>query len=113
MPADCPRLCIDRENLFTRLADALSFHDIQFESEEFNRDFTVTCEVPKFANDLIDGRMMQWLQGTGSGHAYEVIGNRVLVAGPKIDPLAFTELLGVARGFVQHVPNVVPSLYPG
>jgi hypothetical protein len=69
--------------------------------------------VPKFANDLIDGRMMQWLQGTGSEHAYEVIGNRVLVAGPKIDPLAFTELLGVARGFVQHVPNVVPSLYPG
>ena len=86
MPADCPRLRIDRENLFTRLADALSFHDIQFESEEFNRDFTVTCEVPKFANDLIDGRMMQWLQDTGSGHAYEVIGNRVLVAGPKIDP---------------------------
>jgi hypothetical protein len=113
MPADCPRLRIDRENLFTRLADALSFHDIQFESEEFNRDFTVTCEVPKFANDLIDGRMMRWLQNTGSEHAYEVIGNRVLVAGPKIDPLAFTELLGVARGFVQHVPKVVPSLYPG
>ena len=113
MPADCPHLRIERENLFTRLADALSFHDIQFESEEFNRDFTVTCEVPKFANDLIDGRMMQWLQRTGSEHAYEVIGNRVLVAGPKIDPLAFTELLGVARGFVQHVPKVVPSLYPG
>jgi hypothetical protein len=113
MPGDCPRLIIDRENVFTRLADALSFHDIQFESEEFNRDFTVTCEVPKFANDLIDARMMQWLQGTGSGHAYEAIGNRVLVAGPKIDPLAFTELLGVARGFVQHVPKVVPSLYPG
>jgi len=113
MPADCPRLIIDRENVFTRLADALSFHDIQFESEEFNRDFTVNCEVPKFANDLIDARMMQWLQGTGSGHAYEVVGNRVLVAGSKIDPLAFTELLGVARDFVQHVPKVVPSLYPG
>jgi hypothetical protein len=113
MPADCPRLTIDRENVFTRLADALSFHDIQFESEEFNRDFTVNCEVPKFANDLIDARMMQWLQATGSGHAYEAIGNRVLVAGLKIDPQAFTELLGVARGFVQHVPKVVPSLYPG
>lgn len=113
MPADCPRLTIDRENLFSRLADALSFHDIQFESEEFNRDFNVQCEVPKFANDLIDSRMMQWLQASGSGHAYEVLGNRVLVAGPKIDPEAFTELLGVARAFVQHVPKVVPSLYPG
>ncbi|MEP6758562.1 MAG: hypothetical protein ABJB55_05155 [Actinomycetota bacterium] len=113
MPADCPRLTIDRESLFTRLADALSFHDIQFESEAFNREFTVRCEVPKFANDLIDARMMQWLQASGSGHAYEAIGNRLLVAGPKIDPQAFTELLGVARGFVQHVPKVVPSLYPG
>jgi len=113
MPADCPHLTIDRENVFSRLADALSFHDIQFESEAFNREFTVQCEVPKFANDLIDARMMQWLQATGSGHAYEVVGNRVLVVGPKIDPQAFTELLGVARGFVQHVPKVVPSLYPG
>ncbi len=42
-----------------------------------------------------------------------MLGNRLLVAGPKIDPEAFTELLGVARAFVQHVPKVVPSLYPG
>ena len=111
--ADCPRLTIDRENMLSRLADALSFHDIQFESETFNRAFKVNCEVPKFANDLIDARMMEWLQATGSGHAYEALGNRVLVAGPKIDPQAFTELLGVARGFVQHVPKVVSSLYPG
>jgi len=111
--ADCPRLTIDRENMLSRLADALSFHDIQFESETFNRAFKVNCEAPKFANDLIDARMMEWLQATGSGHAYEALGNRVLVAGPKIDPEAFTELLGVARGFVQHVPKVVSSLYPG
>jgi hypothetical protein len=111
--ADCPRLTIERESFMTALADALSFRSIQFESEEFNRDFNVKCEVPKFANDLIDARMMEWLTAIGWGHGYEALGNRVLVAGPRIDPVELTTLLGVARGFVQHVPKVVASLYPG
>jgi hypothetical protein len=46
------------------------------------------------------------------GYGFELVGNRVLVAGPKIDPIALTQLLGVSRGFVQHVPKVVYSLYP-
>jgi hypothetical protein len=57
--------------------------------------------------------MMAWLLATGSDHAYEVVGNRLLVAGPRIDPAELPALLGVARGFVQHVPTVVSSLYPG
>jgi hypothetical protein len=111
--ADCPRLTIQRETFMTALADALTFHDIQFESDGFNRDFNVTCEVPKFANDLVDARMMEWLMATGYDHAYEALGDWVLVAGPRIDPVALTTLLTVARGFVQHVPKVVSSLYPG
>jgi hypothetical protein len=111
--ADCPHLTIGRETLLSSLADALSFHDIQFESAAFNDEFNVRCEVPKFANDMIDQRMMAWLLATGSDHAYEVVGNRLLVAGPRIDPAELPALLGVARGFVQHVPTVVSSLYPG
>jgi hypothetical protein len=99
--------------LLTSLADALSFHDIEFESDDFNREFNVSCEVPKFANDLIDQRMMAWLLATGSGFRYEALGNRVLVAGPRIEPAELPLLLGAARGFVQHVPEVVSSLYPG
>jgi hypothetical protein len=111
--ADCPRLTIARETLLTSLAGALSFHDIEFESDAFNREFHVRCEVPKFANDVIDQRMMTWLLATGSEHSYETLGNRVLVAGPRIDPAELPVLLGAARGFVQHVPKVVASLYPG
>lgn len=111
--AACARLTIERENFLTRVADALSFHDIQFESQQFNDAFNVKCEDKKFANDLIDARMMQWLLADGAEHAYELMGNRVLVAGPKIQPVEFVQLLGVARGFVQHVPKVVYSLYPG
>ena len=111
--ADCIRLEIGPETFFTKLAGALSFHDQQFESEAFNDAFKVSCEDPKFASDVIDARMMQWLLTNAPDHAFELIGNRVLVAGPKIDPMALTTLLGVSRGFVQHVPKVVYSLYPG
>jgi hypothetical protein len=111
--ADCPRLSIRRESFLSSLADALSFHDLRFESEEFNRAFNVRCEVPKFANDLVDGRMMTWLLAGDSDVAYEAVGRRVLVAGPRIQPVELTGLLAAACGFVQHVPKVVSSLYPG
>jgi hypothetical protein len=111
--ADSQRLEIGPETFFSKLAGALSFRDLQFESEAFNEAFRVSCEDAKFANDLIDARMMQWLLASAPGYGFELIGNRVLVAGPKIDPIALTELLGVGRGFVQHVPKVVYSLYPG
>ncbi len=38
--ARCPRLQIAEENVLTRLADALTLRDIEFESEEFNRRST-------------------------------------------------------------------------
>lgn len=39
-----PRVSISRENVFTRLADHLSFRDIEFESGEFNKEFQVKAE---------------------------------------------------------------------
>ena len=41
-----------------------------------------------------------------------VVGNRVLVAGPKISPMELVQLIGTAKGFIDHVPEVVFSLYP-
>jgi hypothetical protein len=111
--ADGPRLLIEHENLLTSFAGALSFHDQQFESEAFNQEYRVHCEVPKFASDVLDGRMMQWLLDNGAGYLFEVVGDRVLVAGPRIQPAELLGLLGVTRGFTQHVPKVVSSLYPG
>jgi len=111
--ADSPRLVIEHENLLTSLAGALAFRDLQFESEAFNDEYHVRCEVPKFANDVLDARMMQWLLDNGSAYTFEAVGDRVLVAGPRIEPAALLGLLGVARGFAQHVPKVVSSLYPG
>ena len=110
--AACMRLTITHENVLTRLADALSFHDIEFESEDFNKAYNVRSADKKFANDLIDARMMQWLLADGRGYSFEIIGSEVLCYTSKIAPLAFVPLLGTAKGFLEHVPEVVHSLYP-
>lgn len=110
--AACPPLTIERENVLTKLAGALSFHDIQFEDETFNDAFNVRSQEPKFANDAIDARMMQWLLAHGKPFHIELVGNRVLVAGKKCDPTELLQVIGTAKGFVEQLPRVVFSLYP-
>jgi hypothetical protein len=110
--AACASLTIDHENLFTRLADALSFHDIEFESEEFNRKYNVKCSDKKFANDFVDARMIEWLMRHGDGYSFEACADQLLVAHRWLQPVELTPLLGTAQGFSKTVPRVVFELYP-
>jgi hypothetical protein len=109
--AACAHLTIDHENLFTRLADALSFHDIEFESEEFNRAYQVKCSDKKFANDFVDARMMDWLLQHGEGYTFEVAGDEILCAHKRLRPTELIPLLGTAKAFRGAVPRVVFELY--
>jgi hypothetical protein len=49
------------EHVFDKLAGAIGFDDIDFESAEFSRRFHVKCDDRKFAYDLFDPRMMEWM----------------------------------------------------
>lgn len=109
--AACPRLTIEQDNVLTRLADALTFDDIGFESEEFNRGFDVRGDE-RFAHALVDARMMAWLLRHGDGYAFEVVGNRLLCWTRRVSPAAFVHLLGTTKGFRDQIPEVVRSLYP-
>ena len=110
--AACSRLVIEHENLGTRIANALTFHDIQFESEEFNKAFYVKSPDAKFANDFVDARMMDWLLASGKGFSFEVDGGELLCSCRKVAPTAIVPLLGTAKAFREHIPRVVASLYP-
>jgi hypothetical protein len=109
--AACSPLTIDNENVLTRLADALSFHDIEFESEDFNRAFNVKSGDKKFANDFVDARMMQWLLQNGKGTAFEIMGDRLMCYRRKLAPMEIVALLGLSKAFLDRVPGVVYSLY--
>lgn len=61
--ATFPPLQVSPEGMFGRLVGRLTNRDIELESEEFNRAFTVTCPDRKLASDVLHPRMMEYLLG--------------------------------------------------
>jgi hypothetical protein len=56
-----PELTIAREGFFSKVAQALGYDDIDFESHEFSRKFLVRSKDKKFAYDVCNARMMEYL----------------------------------------------------
>jgi hypothetical protein len=61
LPAVFPDLTIRRENLLTRVAEVFGYQDIKFESAEFSRAFNVRSPDKKFAYDVCNAKMMEYL----------------------------------------------------
>jgi len=61
LPASFPELAIAREGFFSKVAQAFGYDDIDFESHEFSRRFCVRCPDKKFAYDVCNARMMEYL----------------------------------------------------
>jgi len=106
-----PHISIERESLLTKLADHLGFHDIDFESEEFNRSFRVRSDDREFAFQLIDARMMQWLLATGGEFGFELRGPNLLTYSRRRGPADLPPLFDVAAGFNANLPRLVHTQY--
>lgn len=61
--AGVPPLLIRPEHMFDKLAGALGFDDIDFESSEFSRRFHVKSGDKRFAYDVCHPLMIEWLLG--------------------------------------------------
>ena len=61
MGALLPSLTVDPEGFFDRVVGRLTGGDIDLESEDFNRAFTVSCPDRKFASDVLHPQMMEYL----------------------------------------------------
>ena len=109
-PVFCPKTTIGPEGFMSRLGHALGFHDIDFESEEFNRAMKVKSADPKFANYLIDARMMQWLLER-KGWQFELSGTDILTYCDRVKPLEIPKVIAAAKGFHDHIPKVVEDTY--
>ncbi|MET3960101.1 hypothetical protein ABIE44_000035 [Marmoricola sp. OAE513] len=59
--AQAPNLSVSPEGFFGRMVGRLTNNDIEMESEQFNRAFTVHCEDRKFATDVLHPLMMEYL----------------------------------------------------
>ena len=61
MGISLPPLSVDPENFLDRFVGRLTDNDIDLESEDFNRAFTVSCPDRKFASDVLHPQMMEFL----------------------------------------------------
>ncbi|HXE42850.1 MAG TPA: DUF3137 domain-containing protein, partial [Candidatus Baltobacteraceae bacterium] len=61
MPVNFPDLTIRHENFFLKIAEVFGYQDIKFESAEFSKTFNVRCQDKKFAYDVCNGKMMEYL----------------------------------------------------
>ena len=61
LPASFPELTIVHEGMFSKIAQALGYDDIDFESAEFSRAFCVRSKDKKFAYDVCNPQMIEYL----------------------------------------------------
>lgn len=61
LPQDFPELKISREGWLSKIAQAFGYADIDFESAEFSRAFCVRSPDKKFAYDICNPQMMEYL----------------------------------------------------
>jgi len=56
-----PELIIAPEGIFSKIAQAVGYDDIDFESHEFSRKFCVRSKDKKFAYDVCNARMIEYI----------------------------------------------------
>src|ERR1051325_1391418 len=61
LPQSFPEMRITKEGLFSKIAQAFGYDDIDFESAEFSRAFCVRSKDKKFAYDFCNAQMMEYL----------------------------------------------------
>lgn len=61
LPVSFPELVIVREGLLSKIGQALGYDDIDFESHEFSRKFCVRSKDKKFAYDVCNAQMIEYL----------------------------------------------------
>jgi hypothetical protein len=107
MGCTLPDVTMEREDVSSWVAGHLGFHDIEFESERFNRMFKVKAQDREFAYQLLDARMINWMQSTGGDFGFEVNGPSLLVWSDRRRPTELIPLLGCAKMFCEHIPRLV------
>lgn len=97
LPFDLPGLSVNGRRLG---------HKVAFESEAFNRAFTVRTEDPKFASDVIHPRTMEWLLSTVT-RGWTVQQRVVVFEVEEHDQLLVDACEATLRGWLGRIPRFV------
>jgi hypothetical protein len=108
LPAFLPTLEVSPEGIFGKLAGAVGLtSDIDLESEDFNRKFTVRAENRKFATDVLSPRTMQYLL-TAPAAAWRITGSSMVRWGSgRLDPAEIVVATSVLDQVADGIPDFV------
>lgn len=100
-----PSLALRSEGFMDKIAGAIGFDDIDFESAEFSRRYHVSGSDRKFAYDVIHPRMIDWMLDAAPP-AFEVThGVLLVVGGERWSPDEFEGALGWTEAFLSRWPD--------
>ena len=103
-----PDLLIRREGVFDRIASVFGSNDIDFESAEFSKKYYVKCESRKFAYDIVNQRMIEYLLESRPGVVDIEFGRISLTDGHSVwGADRFGQSLGWVLEFLEHWPDYV------
>jgi hypothetical protein len=106
-----PTLQVSPEGFFSRAVGRLTNRDIQLESEEFNRAFSVVSSDRRFAFDILHPRLMEYLL-TVPDVAWRTTGEHILtIEDGRHDPTDIDRRLAVIDTVLDHVPDFVRRQY--
>ncbi len=107
VPLGLPRLRMRPEGIFDKLAAAVGFDDINFESHEFSRRYHVNCSDRKMAYDLLHPQMIEYLL-TLPRYDWQFAGPVVLIGkSGRYKPQELLEVMTAIEGFVSRIPEYV------
>jgi hypothetical protein len=107
LPTVFPELTIAREGFFSKIAQAVGYDDIDFESHEFSRKFCVRSKNKKFAYDVCNAQMIEYLMANDDltieidSHALAISFNRRLAL-ERIEP-NLNRLIAVRSRFPDYL----------
>ena len=107
MPKALPELRVEPEGFLSTIARAIGVHDIEFESEDFNRAFKVKGGDRKFAYDVINPQMMQFLMDTRAPGFATLGPDIVLVQSGRMDLESVLPTVGYLDAVVARIPRFV------
>jgi hypothetical protein len=107
LPKALPELHVGREGILSSLARAIGVHDIEFESEDFNREFKVTGDDRKLASDVINPPMMHFLLDS-SAPGFTIVGTDILLAqSGRLDQESVLPTLAYLEAVIGRIPDFV------
>ena len=105
---DAPELKVGPLRAVDRLADAMGMHHVPLESEAFARRYRVQARDERFAFDVLDARMMQWLLMLEGQWSFQMAGPNVLAfTTPQAKLGELERVLTTLEGFRAHLPSLI------